>query len=217
MRRPVTLALTLALLSACSSPTTSEKGAAAGKNAMQAATYVEQGIGELDATLAALKALVKSPAPDLKPQYKTFDKSLSSLESTAKEVSAIAAKIDENSKVYFAQWDEQIAGIQNEDIRERGVERREAVAAGFSKLQEEYVEVREEFKPLLDNLRDVRTVLSTDLTMDGLKSIEDTVEDIADSSKDVRESLQSLGETFKKLGVRLEQRGPVAEKAAAAK
>jgi len=217
MRRPVTLALTLALLSACSSPTTADKGAAAGKNATQAATYVEQGIGELDATLAALKELVLHPAADLAPQYKTFAKNLSNLESTAKEVSAIAAKIDENSKVYFAKWDEQIAAIQNEDIRERGVERREAVAAGFSKLQEEYVEVRDEFKPLLDNLRDVRTVLSTDLTMDGLKSIKGTVEDIADDSGDVRESLQSLGETFKKLGVRLEQKGPALEKAAGAK
>jgi len=144
-------------------------------------------------------------------------KSLGQLEASAKSVSELAAKMETRSKEYFAQWDTQLASVQNEDIKERSASRREAVAAGFSKLQEEYAEVREEFKPLLDNLLDIKTVLGADLTMDGLKSIDDTAEDVADDAEDVRESLQGVADSFKKLGVRLKQAGPAAEAAAEAK
>lgn len=213
MRRSF-LTLTLGLLAACSS---TSKGAETGKTVESAAAGVERGIGELEATVAALNQLVKHPAPDLAPQYKAFTKSLAQLEATAKDVSETAARIDERSQAYFAQWDTQIAAIQNEDIKGRSSSRREAVSASFSKLQKEYGEVREEFKPLLDNLRDIRTVLGTDLTMDGLKSVADTAEDIDDDAKDVKESLQALAENFKKLGVGLKQAGPAAEKAEAGK
>ncbi len=206
---PFALALVPALV-ACSS---TDKGASAGKTVAQAATQVDLGITQLDATLAALEALVQKPAPDLTAQYKTFTKSLGQLESTAKEVSELAAKIDAKGQAYFTEWDTQIAAVQNESIRERSAERRQAVSASFTKLQEEYGEVKGEFKPLLDNLRDVRTVLGTDLTMEGLKTIEDTVEDLADDAKDVKESLHELSKSFHTLGVRLERAGPAPEPA----
>ncbi len=211
MRRfaPLALALVPALV-ACAS---SDKGAAAGKTVSQAATQVDLGITHLDATLAALEQLVKKPAPDLTAQYKVFTKSLGQLESSAKEVSELAATIDSRSQAYFAEWDTQIAAVQNESIRERSAERREAVSASFSKLQEEYSEVKGEFKPLLDDLRDIRTVLGADLTMDGLKMVEDTVEDVADNAKDVKESLHELSKNFHALGVRLERAGPAVEAA----
>jgi hypothetical protein len=103
--------------------------------------------------------------------------------------------------------------VQNEDIRARSAERREAITASFSKIQSEYSEVRDEFKPLLSDLRDIRTVLTTDLSMDGLKSIEDTVEDVVDESDDVKESLHELEKRFRELGVKLSRSGPPSEPA----
>lgn len=201
-----------ALVSACSA-TGSDKGAATGKTVEQAAGEVGLGIGHLDATLAALEVLVEKPAPDLAPQFKTFTKSLAQLESSAEDVAALAAKIDSKSQDYFAQWDQQLAAVQNEDIRARSSERREAISASFKKIQNEYGEVREEFKPLLSDLRDVRTVLAADLTLDGLKSIEDTAEDVMKESRSVKESLQELEKRFRDLGVKLSRSGPPSEPA----
>lgn len=211
MRRFAPLALALVpALTACSS-TPSDKGAATGQTVTQAATQVDLGITQLDAALAALEELVKKPAPDLTTQFKTYTKHLGELEKTANEVSALAAKMAERGKAYFAEWDTQIAAVQNESIRERSAERRKTVEAGLGKLQEEYGEVKGEFKPLLDNLRDIRTVLNADLTMDGLKMVKGTVEDVADDAEDVKESLQELSKSFKEIGVRLERAGPALE------
>ncbi len=200
--------LLLALLTPACSSTGSDKGAATGKSAEQAADQIDRGNAQLDATLAALKDLVKMPAPDLQPQFKAFTKSLAQLESTAEDVAALAAKIDTKSQDYFTQWDQQLAAVQNEDIRARSAERREAISASFKKMQSEYAEVREEFKPLLSDLRDVRTVLSTDLTLDGLKAIEGAVKKAEKGSASVKESLQELAERFRTLGVKLSRSGP---------
>jgi methyl-accepting chemotaxis protein len=208
--------LFLLVLPACSS-TGSDKGAATGKSVTHAADQIDLGITHLDATLLALKELVTKPAPDLAPQFKAFDKSLAQLESTAEDVAALAAGIDTRSQEYFAQWDQQLAAVQNEDIRARSAERREAISASFKKIQNEYSEVRDEFKPLLSDLRDVRTVLSADLTMDGLKAVEDTVDDIREESESVKESLQELAKKFHELGARLSRTGPPAEKPQEAK
>jgi chromosome segregation ATPase len=207
---PLAIAFASALV-ACKSPTAADKGAAAGKTIESAAGQVDEGIAQLDATLAALASLVKKPAPDLGPQYKAFTKSLGQLESTAEDVSALAAKIDAKGQAYFTEWDAQIAAVQNENIRERTASRREAVSASFKKLQDEYGEVKGEFKPMLDNLRDIRTALGADLTMEGLKAVEDTVEDVADNAESVRESLQELSKGFRDLGVKLSKSGPPAE------
>ncbi len=197
---------------ACAS-TPSDKGAATGKTVDQAAVEVEQSIAHLDATLASLGNLVTQPAPDLAPQFKAFSKNLDQLESTAEEVASLADKFDSKGQEYFTQWDQQIATVQNEDIKARSTERREAISASFKEIQNEYSEVRNEFKPLLSDLRDVRSVLSADLTLDGLKSIEGTVEDVSESSKPVKESLQELAGRFRDLGVKLSKTGPPAETA----
>ena len=174
---------------------------------------MEQGIAQLDGTVAALKELVEKPAPDLAPQFKAFSKNLTQLESTAQDVAALAGKIDTKSQDYFATWDQQIAAVQNENIRERSTERRQAVSASFKKLQSEYAGVREVFKPLLSDLRDIRTVLDADLTVDGLKSIKGTVKDVAGENDSVKKSLQGLAGGFRGLGVKLSRSGPPSEMA----
>jgi hypothetical protein len=209
MTRPTLASLIVPVLltTACAS---TDKGAAAGKTVSQAADQITKGITDLDATLASLKGLTASTGPDLPAQFKSFCSNLSSLESTAKDVADLAAKMGARSQEYIAQWDQQIATVQNEDIRERSVDRRQTIAAGFKKIQDEYGEVRDEFKPLLDKLTDVRTALTTDLTLDGVKSIKGTVDDIEDDSDDVKESLQELASKFNELGVKLSRTGPPA-------
>ena len=135
----------------------------------------------------------------------------------AQEVADLATQMEERSQHFFELWDQHLASVQNEDIRERSAKRREEVAENFKKIKSEYTEVRDEFKPLLADLRDVRTVLGTDLTLSGIKTVEDTVEDIEDEQEDVRESLQELAAKFRELGVDLSRAGPAVEAAVDAK
>lgn len=194
---------------ACKS-TTSSKGSATGENITKAARLIEKGIAQLDATSASLTDLVTRPAADLEAQYKVFKKNLASLESTAEAVKKTSASMDANGKAYFAEWDQQIAAIQNEDIRERSAERRETVAEGLKEIQSQYAEAKDEFTPLLSDLRDIRTALDAELTMGSVKSLEDDAEDVSDATGDVKETLSDLAGNFRKLGVELSSRGPEA-------
>ena len=198
---------------ACKS-STHDQGAGTGKNITKAAEEIEQGIGHLDATVSSLNALVNQPGADLEPQYKAFAKNLDNLESTAKNVAKISAAMAEQGQAYFTKWDEQIAAIQNEDIRERSAERKEKVAAALKEIQDEYAEAKEEFKPLLSDLQDIRTALDVELTMDAVESLQDNAEDVSESAEDVKESLTELVQNFRDLGVRLSKAGPAAEAAA---
>lgn len=198
----------LALLAGACQSTTAGKADATGKNVTKAADEIQLGIGQLDATLAALTSLVNEPGADLGPQFKAFSKSLDQLDSTAKKVRETAASMDGKGKAYFAEWDAQIAAIQNEDIRERSTDRRKVVEAAFSKIQGEYGEARDTFKPLMNDLLDIRTALSADLTMDGIAAVKKSVKKVNGEAEDVKENLQELADGFRKLGVSLSKSGP---------
>ncbi|HEX6885799.1 MAG TPA: DUF2959 family protein [Planctomycetota bacterium] len=202
--------LPLALLAApaCKS---SDKGASTGATITKAADQIQRGIEQLDATVAALHDLVEKPAPDLKPQQKAYEKALASLESTAESLSKTAASMDTRGQAYFAEWDTQLAAIQNEDIRERSADRKKSIEASFSKLQKQYGEARDAFRPLLDNLRDVRTALKADLTLAGIDTLKPVVKKVDKEKGSVEKELKEVGEQFRELGVDLSRSGPPAE------
>lgn len=207
-----TFSLAFLVLPACQS---ADKGASTGASITKAADQIERGIQQLDATVLALHDLVEKPAPDLKAQRKAYEKSLASLESTAESVNKMASKMDEKGQAYFAEWDQQLAAIQNEDIRERSAERRKAIEASFTKLQQNYGEAKSAFQPLLDDLRDVRTALKADLTLPGLETLKPVVKKVDKQKSSVEKELKDLVEHFRELGVDLSRSGPPAEPAAA--
>ena len=199
------VSLPLLVLGACKS---SDKGASTGASITKAADQIERGITELDATVAALHAMVETPAEDLTQQRKTFEKALSSLESTAESVGKMASSMDAKGQAYFAEWDQQLASIQNEDIRERSSERRKAIEASFSKLQKQYGEAKGAFQPLLANLRDIRTALKADLTLPGIDALKPVVKTVDKEKGSVEKELKDLVDGFRELGVDLSRSGP---------
>jgi methyl-accepting chemotaxis protein len=109
---------------------------------------------------------------------------------------------------YFADWDAQIAAIANEDIRERSMERKKEVEENFADLRKDYTEARDAFQPMMNDLKDIRTALSADLTMQGLDSVKKSVSKVNGLAEDVKENLEELSASFRELGVRLSKSGP---------
>ena len=212
--RPVVCAvLSLAMAgSACKTPT-GGGGAATGESITRAAQGIERGRAQLDETVAALKAMVETPAADLGPQFEAFDSSLARLEGTAADVAALATRMEERGSAYFQKWDEQIAAIQNEDIRERSEKRRSAVTKAFERLGEDYQDAREAFQPLMADLRDVRTALASDLTSGGVKSISSIAQRVGKRAGSVGKELDELAASFRELGVGLSSAGPPTDEA----
>ncbi len=192
-------------LFACKS---SDSGADTGSSITKASAQIDLGIQQLDATVAALHDLVDHPAPDLTTQRSAYEKSLSALEATANDVSATSAEMQAKGQAYFAQWDQQVATIQNEDIREQSTDRRKTIEASFTKVRKEYDESRGSFDAVLSDLRDIRTALRADLTLNGIDALKSTVKKVDKNANKTKDSLKDLSEQFRELGVDLSRSGP---------
>jgi uncharacterized protein YukE len=158
--------------------------------------------------MAALHDLVDHPAADMTVQRSAYEKSLAELESTAKEVSSTSAEMQAKGQAYFAQWDQQVASIQNEDIREQSADRRKTIEATFTKVRKDYEDTKESFDPVLNDLRDIRTALKADLTMKGVDGLKSTVKKVDKNANKSKENMKDLSEQFRALGVNLSRNGP---------
>ena len=185
------------------------------KKANSTAAYLEstadrinKGSTQIDAAISTLTQLVEKPDADLTGQFKKYNTAVSGLESVAKDVASRANKIQQLGASYFQQWDEQLAQIQNEDIRNNSAERKAAVMKQFDAVKASYDEARTAFNPLLADLRDIRTAIGTDLTPAGVGAIRSSMTKANDHAIKVRKSLDELAVKFKDLGKSLETPTP---------
>jgi hypothetical protein len=161
-------------------------------------------VAQIDAATAALSSLVEKPGADLKLQFKNFSSALNGLESAAHDVASRSTKAQQLGASYFQLWDEQLARIQNEEIRSASADRKAAVMKQFEKARDRYDEARAAFNPLLADLRDIRTALSTDLNPAGVEVIRKSMSKVSEGTAAVRKSLVDAAAQFEELGKSLE-------------
>ena len=133
---------------------------------------------------------------------------MNKLDSLANDVNEQASAMQSQGADYFRTWDEELAKIQNEDIRARSNDRKIAVAASFDKVRVSYVKTKAAFVPFMSDIKDIRTSLATDLTAGGLASIKSTANKANENVTPLRESLTNLEADFKALGIALSSANP---------
>lgn len=167
----------------------------------EAAQGIDNSLAPLSAVITALNDLQSNPGPDITPQFQRYSDAVSKLESQANEVSTRATAMQEQGAAYVQKWDEELAKIRNDDIQSRSLDRKNEVAARFEKVRVSYVETTALFAPFISGLKDIRTVLATDLTTGGLASVKDLANKTNGKALPLRESLINLSLEFKNLGV----------------
>lgn len=198
------IALALAALVAGCATHGYQKADNAGAYLATAADRVDKGVAQIDTATAALKDLVENPQADMKAQFKTYSAAVASLESLTKDTNARATKIASLGTNYLATWATNLTTIKNEDIRKQSAERREAVMKQFENVKASYADASKAFSPLLSDLRDIRTALSTDLTAAGVDAIRKSMTGVNKHAEDVRKSLGALSTQFREFGKSLE-------------
>ncbi len=197
------LALVVGVFGGCKSPAGYQKGAQAGAAMNTAAASITRTSDQVERTLTALNDLVDRPQPDLSRQFRTFSSELKSLESNATQVSTEAKAMKSKSAAYFDRWNQELATIQNEDIRNRSEARQKEVAARFEGIAANYSNAEAEFRPFLSDLRDVQRFLATDLTSGGIAAVKPFANKANEDAVPLRKSLAALAEEFKAMGVYL--------------
>jgi Skp family chaperone for outer membrane proteins len=187
-----------------------QKGSKTGANILDAANRIAAMPARIDQTVAALNELVENPQSDLRPQFKAFSAQLADMESDAQDIAAARRSMAANGKEFFAMWDEQLAQIQNEDIKTRSQSRKEEVAQKLQTVKESYAEAATSFKPFLAELKDVQKALSVDLTAGGVAAMQGTAAKATRDAGPLKDSAFKLAAEFKTLGLAMSSVTPAA-------
>jgi SMC interacting uncharacterized protein involved in chromosome segregation len=185
-----------------------EKGAATSASITDAANKIAAGKVKIDTTLTSLNDLVNTSQGDLQPKYQQFSTAVNDLQSTAQNVKDRVAEMREKGSEYFKAWDEQLAQIKNEDIKNRSTERKNTVQKEFTDIKKSYTEVQMSFQPFMSDLKDIQTALGNDLTMQGVASIKPVAEQANQHGAELKTSVDKLETEFRDLGVAMSTSAP---------
>jgi len=197
----------VAALAGCASANY-QKGAGTAAGLTASADKIAAGKGKIETTLAVLNDLVTSPQGDLVPKFKKYTSAVKDLQSTASEVKSKYEAMRDGGNDYFKAWDEQLAQIKNEDLKTRSAERKTEVMQKFADIKRSYTEASVAFTPFMNNLKDVETVLSTDLTTGGIESIKGIATQLNTSGSELMASVDKLATQFRELGVAMAASAP---------
>jgi len=199
--------LTLASATPCLAQA-SKKAEKAADSLKDLAKEVQEGEAQLGVVTASLDQLVNKENADLRKPYKAFQKAVEKLTDIAGDAKKRREGLNKNKDAYFKAWDEEIATIQNEDIRSRSAERRQKVQQQLESLSTITSSTADNYRALEQNLKDIQTALSVDLTPGGIKTIAPVANKANQSAAAVRENLTKLHGELETLGFALSAKAP---------
>ena len=199
---------TVAALVMCGCASTYRQGDAAGDSLTKAATEIRDESQAIDVTLASLDNLVNQPGPDLRPQYARYSHSLDRLVAASKRAEKSAEEAKQKSADFFESWDKKTADIKYEAVRDQSVSRKTQVSDEFNTVNSRYRENQGVIEPLISYLQDIRTALSTDLTLGGIQSVKTLADNAAQNAQKVQTALAKLSDELYDSGERMSSVGP---------
>ena len=143
--------LTVSFVTGCASDNY-QKGAGTATALKHSSELIAKGSSQIDDSLGALNDLVSNPQPDLTKQYNAYTVSVDNLDATAKDVAAKNEAMQAQGAAYFEGWDNEIATMQNEDIRSRSEVRRNEVAKRFAAIKDTAAKSTRDAVPLKETL-----------------------------------------------------------------
>jgi hypothetical protein len=201
-------AMSFGFLSGCASSSASlGKGARAADGLVDSANLIREGMSRIDSTLGSMRALRTMTGGELPGLYSKYTKDLDSLESVAGRVASTNKKMMSEGKRYFDKWEEQIASMNNEEIRNRSTKRQAEVRKALDDVAKGYTKVSDEYSGLISDLRDIRISLKTDLTTDGVRSLSGPMERAEKSGQRVIDAAEKVAASYEALGMKMSAGG----------
>ncbi len=147
-----------------------------------------QGRHQITLTLQELSRLAV-PGVELRPQLEKFKAELVKMEQKANRARERADAMKEKGQAFFADWEQQVKTIQNEDIRKEAGKRLAKRKKSYEKILATMQEAKEQLVPFMSDLNDIRKLLDSELTTASVASAKSTIRQANWHGEDVRESL----------------------------
>jgi hypothetical protein len=197
----VGVALLLTALATPGLAQASKKGEKAADSLKALAKEVQAGEAQVGAVTSTLDQLVNRQNKDLRKAYKAYDKEVKRLGDIASNARKRRDGLLANRESYLKAWDQDLAKIQNEDIRARSSDRRQKVQVELDKLAELAKKVGESYRAFEANVLDIQRALGADLTPGGVQAIAPVANEARKNAVPLRDSLNGLHQQLESLGV----------------
>jgi F0F1-type ATP synthase membrane subunit b/b' len=95
-------------------------------------------------------------------------------------------------KQYFDQWEKDLAGVNDPEIRKLAEERRAKLQAAFGNIKTSMEPARDQFNAWLANLKDLQKYLSQDLTIGGIDAAKELIGKSKKEGAEVQQTLDTV-------------------------
>jgi len=146
----------------------------------------------VDGSMKALDQLEATASTDPRKAYETFAKSVDKVEKAGKTAEKNANEMRERGAAYFQQWEAQMGSVKSEEIRKLAQDRKAKLQETFGNIKTSAQDAKTAFPPYLDNLKDLRTALGTDLTVQGIDAAKPIVLKTKGNGAELQKHLDKL-------------------------
>jgi chromosome segregation ATPase len=168
---------------------------------------LEEAPAKLESVTASLTELSKGEG-DMRKQFDVFSKDVDALTSHRNQIRSLREKVNANRDQFQEAWNKRLAEIQDEELRNRAMERQQETVAAFGEITETAESAREMFEPWMQKVLDVRTYLENDLNPSGVASVSDKVKEINRGAGDINDAIENLLSELQGLATKIEATKP---------
>lgn len=194
--------LTLALASSAFAADSAKQAAAVKEKIQTLRSESSQVRNQITLTLEELTRLTVKGV-ELRPQFEKFTAELAKMETQAKTAATRADSMKEKGEAFFAEWEEQVKTIQNEDIRKEAEKRLAKRKKSYGKILSAMVEAKQELVPFMSDLNDIKKLLDSELTTSTVGATKNLLRTANWHGEDVRESLTDVEKELDRVSAEL--------------
>jgi hypothetical protein len=188
----VTTMATSIFLSACGTTAGYKQADKTGAGIAEFRAEIANAKQAIDNTMKGLDQIALSATTDPRKPFEVYSKSLANLESVAAKARKRGEEMKARGQAYFAQWEQQLAQVQNPEIRKLAEQQKAKLQTTFDSIRKYTEPLKAQFDPWLSDLKDLQKYLSNDLTVSGVDAAKPLFAKTRAEGVEVQKSMDAL-------------------------
>lgn len=127
--------------------------------------------GQIEQTLVSLDALTSATPDRLRSTYQQYAKDADKIAQQAVTVDQESRQMRRRSDAWLSGWQKSQASVENVELKAIGEQRRALALERFQNIDGSFAAAREAFGPFIANLQDVKKVIGSDVTPNGVAAV----------------------------------------------
>jgi hypothetical protein len=161
----------------------------AGENAKASVQEALEGLKKL---LAGYNAIIDGEATDTQSAYKVLVNNLKNMQKSIDGTKKQLTALDKEAEKFFKAWDQDLAEISSDSVREKSAKRMEAARSKYASIGETLSAAGAELAPVVRNLNDQVLFLGRDLSPEAVADLQDEAAELNQRAADVTEKVKAM-------------------------